>query len=87
MVLSLALARVALLWSEMSPARARAPRYRSAVRRRRAVGKVCAGCEKQRARFRNHGMVKWDRYHTLCQRCFRAHADALGGRHLEGRPL
>jgi hypothetical protein len=85
MVLSLALSRVALLWSEMSPARARAPRSLGRIGRRRAVRKVCAGCEKQRARFRLHGVVTWDRYHTLCQRCFRAHADALRGRHLAAR--
>lgn len=77
MVLSLAMARVAMFWSELSPARVRAPRYLDALRRRRAVGKVCVGCEKQRARFRDHGVVTWDRYHTLCQRCFRAHADSL----------
>jgi hypothetical protein len=86
MVLSLALTRVAMLWSEMSPARARAPRHLGVLRRRRAVGRVCAGCEKQRARFRYHGVVTWDRYHTLCRRCFRAHADALRGRHLAGGP-
>jgi hypothetical protein len=45
--------------------------------RRRAVRKVCAGCERQRALFRYHGVVKWDRYHTLCFRCFRAQVDAL----------
>jgi hypothetical protein len=44
---------------------------------RRAVRKVCAGCERQRALFRYHGVVKWDRYHTLCFRCFRAQVDAL----------
>lgn len=82
MVLSLALTRVALLWSGISPARARGPRYPGGLRRRRAVGKVCAGCERQRARFRDHGVVTWDRYHALCQRCFRAHADALRGRQL-----
>jgi hypothetical protein len=48
--------------------------------RRRAVRKVCAGCERQRALFRYHGVVKWDRYHTLCFRCFRAQVDSL--RHL-----
>ena len=45
--------------------------------RRRAVRKVCAGCERQRALFRYHGVVKWDRYHTLCFRCFRGQVDAL----------
>ena len=60
MVLSLALTRMAVLWSEMSPARARAPRDPGRLQRRRAVGKVCAGCERQRARFREHGVVTWD---------------------------
>ena len=86
MVLSLALTRMAVLWSEMSPARARGPRDPGRLQRRRAVGKVCAGCEKQRARFRDHGVVTWDRYHTLCRRCFRAHAETLRDRHLAGRP-
>ena len=45
--------------------------------RRRAVRKVCAGCERQRALFRYHGVVKWDRYHTLCFRCFRSQVDTL----------
>ena len=45
--------------------------------RRRAVRKVCAGCERQRALFRHHGVVKWDRYHTLCFRCFRSQVDTL----------
>ena len=76
MVLSLAMARVAMLWSEMSPARGRTPRFAGRGRQQRAVRRVCSGCEKQRARFRAHGVVTWDRYHTLCRRCFRAHADA-----------
>jgi hypothetical protein len=45
--------------------------------RHRAVRKVCAGCERQRALFRYHGVVKWDRYHTLCFRCFHAQVDSL----------
>ena len=45
--------------------------------RRRAVRKICAGCERQRALFRYHGVVKWDRYHTMCFRCFRAQVDRL----------
>jgi hypothetical protein len=44
---------------------------------RRAVRKVCVGCERQRALFRRHGVVKWDRYHTLCARCFRAVGERL----------
>jgi hypothetical protein len=49
------------------------------VRRRgprpRALRKVCAGCERHRALFRTHGVVKWDRFHTLCFTCFRAQRD------------
>jgi hypothetical protein len=42
-----------------------------------AVRKVCRGCERQRALFRRHGVLRWDRYHTLCFRCCRAHVDQL----------
>jgi hypothetical protein len=42
-----------------------------------AVRKVCRGCERQRALFRFHGVVRWDRYHTLCFRCFRSQLDRL----------
>jgi len=80
MVLSLALAGVALVWAEMTPGRTRAPRFSGERRPRRAVRKVCLGCERQRATFRYHGVVKWDRYHTLCLRCFRAQADRLAVR-------
>lgn len=44
---------------------------------RGSVRKVCRGCERQRALFRNHGVVRWDRYHTLCFRCFRSQLDRL----------
>ena len=78
MVLSLAFAGVALFLAEMGAGHERAHRFLGAGRRRRrAVRKVCAGCERQRALFRYHGVVKWDRYHTLCLRCFRAQADSL----------
>ena len=80
MVLSLALAGVALVWAEMTPGRVRAGRFSGEARPRRAVRKVCIGCERQRARFRYHGVVKWDCYHTLCLRCFRAQADRLAVR-------
>lgn len=50
---------------------------RAARRGRSAVRKVCRGCERQRALFRYHGVVRWDRYHTLCFRCFRAQLDAI----------
>lgn len=42
-----------------------------------SVRKVCRGCERQRALFRYHGVVRWDRYHTLCFRCFRSQLDRL----------
>jgi hypothetical protein len=42
-----------------------------------AVKHVCRGCESRRALFRFRGIVKWDRYHTLCFQCYRRHADRL----------
>ena len=77
MALSLAFAGVALFLSEVGAGHGRAPRFVWGRGRRRAVRKVCAGCERQRALFRHHGVVKWDRYHTLCLRCFRAQAEAV----------
>ena len=78
MALSLALAGVALFLADMGTGHARAPRFVSTARTpRRAVRKVCAGCERQRALFRYHGVVKWDRYHTLCGKCFRAQVESL----------
>ena len=78
MALSLAFAGVALFLADMGAWHARAPRFVSTGRTpRRAVRKVCAGCERQRALFRYHGVVKWDRYHTLCRRCFRAQVESL----------
>lgn len=77
MALSLALAGMAMFLMEMGAGRERAARFLGAGRRRRAVRKVCAGCERQRALFRYHGVVKWDRYHTLCMRCFRAQVSVL----------
>jgi hypothetical protein len=78
MALSLAFAGVALFLADLGAGHARAPRFVSTGRiRRRAVRRVCAGCERQRALFRCHGVVKWDRYHTLCRRCFRAQVDAV----------
>jgi len=73
MALSLALAGMALFLVEIGTGHERAGRFLGQDRKpRRAVRKVCAGCERQRALFRYHGVVKWDRYHTLCGRCFRA---------------
>ena len=80
MALSLAFAGVALFLAEMGAGHERAARFLGTGRRpRRAVRKVCAGCERQRALFRYHGVVKWDRYHTLCRRCFTAQVDQLRG--------
>jgi hypothetical protein len=76
----LSLASVALMWAEMAPGRARAGRFTGGPRPRTAVRKVCVGCERQRARFRYHGVVKWDKYHTLCLRCVRAQTDRLAVR-------
>ena len=77
MALSLAYASVALFLLELGAGHGRAPRVVWDRSTRRAVRKVCAGCERQRALFRYHGVVKWDRYHTLCLRCFRGQAEAL----------
>ncbi len=38
---------------------------------RRAVRSVCAGCARQRALFRSHGLARWGRYHTLCRKHYR----------------
>jgi hypothetical protein len=78
MALSLAFSGVALFLAQIGEGRGRAPREaRGGIAPRRAVRKDCGGCERQRALFRYHGVVKWDRYHTLCLRCFRAQAEAL----------
>jgi hypothetical protein len=77
MALSLAFAGVALFLSEMGAGHGSARRFVGRGGTRRAVRKVCAGCERQRALFRYHGVVKWDRYHTLCLRCFRAQAETV----------
>jgi hypothetical protein len=46
-------------------------------RRAAAVKHVCRACESRRALFRYRGVVKWDRYHTLCFQCYRKHVDRL----------
>ena len=43
--------------------------------RRAAVKHVCRECESRRALFRYRGIVKWDRYHTLCFQCYRRYLD------------
>jgi len=40
-----------------------------------AVKHACRECESRRALFRYRGIVKWDRYHTLCFQCYRKHLD------------
>jgi hypothetical protein len=77
MALSLAFAGVTMFLAEMGAGRERAARFMGKGKPRRAVRKVCAGCERQRALFRYHGVVKWDRYHTLCMRCFGGQKDSL----------
>jgi hypothetical protein len=42
-----------------------------------AVKYVCRECESRRALFRYRGIVKWDRYHTLCFQCYRKHVDRM----------
>ena len=42
-----------------------------------AVKHACRECESRRALFRYRGIVKWDRYHTLCFQCYRKHLDRL----------
>ena len=46
-------------------------------RRAAAVKRVCRECESRRALFRYRGIVKWDRYHTLCFQCYRRYLDRL----------
>jgi hypothetical protein len=75
MALSLAMAGLGLVLAEIGLGQGRGPRLpRWSLAPRRAVRRVCSGCERQRARFRDHGLVTWDRYHALCLRCLRAHA-------------
>jgi hypothetical protein len=84
MALSLAFASMALFLVEMGTRHEGAGRLLGRdLKRKRAVRKVCAGCERQRALFRHHGVVKWDRYHTLCGRCFRAQVRSLNCRSAE----
>lgn len=39
--------------------------------------KVCRVCLERRALFRFRGVVKWDKHHSLCFRCFRSQANRL----------
>ena len=82
MYLTGALSRTMTTWlTEWTPAVVSRPRPETHRRGRSvAVKKVCRGCERQRALFRYHGIVKWDRYHTLCFRCFRAQVNRMRAR-------
>ena len=79
MTMSLVLGMAVVGLMEYSVAHARADRFVMRMRTRRSVRAVCAGCARQRALFRRYGIVKWDRYHTLCFRCFRAQVDQHRG--------
>lgn len=37
--------------------------------------KICIDCQNRRARFRYRGVIKWDKEHKLCFKCFRAEAN------------
>ncbi|MBI2833329.1 MAG: hypothetical protein HYX76_02760 [Acidobacteria bacterium] len=49
-----------------------------AARRQRVVNRhLCAACRVRRALFRFGGVVRADRFHTLCFQCYRALRDRL----------
>ncbi len=58
------------------------------LRRRHAPAArhVCRECESRRALFRYHGIVKWDRYHTLCFQCYRRQLDRMRAVRLAAAP-
>ena len=41
---------------------------------------ICLSCQERKARFRYRGVVKADRFHTLCFRCYRAELDRVRAR-------
>jgi hypothetical protein len=43
---------------------------------------ACRQCGRRHARFAYRGVVKWDRSHELCFRCFRSLVDAQKARRL-----
>jgi|MudIll2142460700_1097286.scaffolds.fasta_scaffold317619_2 hypothetical protein len=43
---------------------------------------ACRQCGRRHARFAYRGVVKWDREHELCFRCFRSLVDAQKARGL-----
>lgn len=53
----------------------------------------CRLCRQRHARFEYRGVVKWDRFHELCFRCYRAVVNAQRARRLtaaaplEGAPV
>jgi hypothetical protein len=47
---------------------------RTEIRKRR---KMCRFCHSRQARYRYSGRVRWDRFHTLCFRCYHSLRDRL----------
>jgi hypothetical protein len=45
------------------------------LRHEQLAQKMCRGCHRRRARFSYRGVVKWDRRHGLCPRCYRSLLD------------
>jgi hypothetical protein len=39
--------------------------------------KTCVACGQHQALFARRHVVKWDRHHTLCFRCFRSQTDSI----------
>ena len=51
-------------------------------RRTRDSKHLCAACRERKARFRYRGIVKADRDHTLCFRCYRAEVNQQRARRM-----
>jgi len=47
---------------------------RNQIKKRR---KMCVSCHLRRSRFMFAGRVRWDRFHSLCFRCYRSFSDRL----------
>ena len=47
---------------------------------------VCCGCRARRVRFQHRGVVRADRDHDLCFRCYRAESERLRARLLREAP-
>ncbi len=50
----------------------------------RTTRHACRVCGHRHARFQYRGVVKWDRFHELCFRCYRSIVDAERARRLTG---